>query len=601
MGYNGLNSFIKQLKAKGQLIEIAEFVNPELEITEITDRFSKLQDGGKALLFKNNGTKFPLLINAYGNNERINLALGVEQDNEFASRIEELLQAVQSQPESLIQKIQMLPKIAGLASFLPKKKKGKGACQQFIGLEPDLNKLPILKCWPFDGGPFITLPIVHTVDPDTGMRNVGMYRMQQFSPNSTGMHWHKHKVGARHYQAYKEKRQKMPVSVVLGGDPAYTYSATAPAPDHFDEYILAGFIRKKPVELVKCITNDIYVPADSDIVIEGYIDTSEDMVTEGPFGDHTGFYSLADKYPKFHITCITHRKDAIYPATVVGVPPMEDAFMGEVSEKIFLKPLQIGIAPEVKDMHMPVAGVVHNMVIVSANIQYQGQAFKIANALWGAGQMMFTKYIIVVDKDVDVRNYKDVFSCIENFVDYQNDLLFSRGPLDVLDHASEQPAVGGKLCIDATNKKNDDHRRAAQPEIHDSSVCKYSDELFFFFVDDESSDMSSFQKNIKISRGIVVFVEKELQNLDLYTLAWYCLGNTDPIRDVEIVDQILFIDALRKYNRMSFRRPWPDLVVMDNQTIKNIDDNWGNLGLGDFIESPSNSLKRIATESGAEL
>lgn len=602
MSYSGLESFVQQLVEKEQLIVIDDFVNPELEITEIADRFSKSPEGGKALLFKNTGTDFPLLINAFGNKQRINLALGVEHDSEFASRIDELLQTVKAQPETFIQKVQMLPKLAGLASFLPKKMKGKGACQQIVDRTPDLNKLPILKCWPFDGGKFITLPIVHTIDPDTGMRNVGMYRMQQLSANTTGMHWHKHKVGARHYRAYQEKREKMPVSVVLGGDPAYTYAATAPAPDHFDEYILAGFIRQKSVELVKCITNDIFVPADADIVIEGYVDTEEDMVVEGPFGDHTGFYSLADKYPKFHVTCITHRKNAIYPATIVGVPPMEDALMGEISEKIFLKPLQIGIAPEVNDMHMPVAGVVHNMVIVSADIQYQGQVFKIANALWGAGQMMFTKYIIVVDKHIDVRNYGEVFSCFENNVDFQADLLFSRGPLDILDHTSAEQAVGGKLCIDATKKHRKSIMEPSESGVLDKpNVRQFGEKLFFVFSDDIHENSEIAQAKMRVSKGVIVCVEEELLDLNLFTLVWYVLGNTDPVRDIQLDNQTLFVDARRKHKREGFARAWPDLVVMDNETIQKVDEKWNEWPLGEFLSSPSKLLKRIANEKGAEL
>lgn len=600
MSYNGLNDFIQRLREENQLIEIDEFVDPNLEITEITDRFSKQSDGGKALLFKNNGTKFPLLINAFGNNLRMNMALRINSADEFVPRIEALFNILNKQPDNLYQKIKMVPKLAGLAKMLPKKIKGKGICQQVIDNKPDLNNLPILTCWPFDGGPFITYPIVNTEDPDSGMRNIGMYRMQQMSENTTGMHWHRHKVGARHYKAYKERGEKMPISVVLGGDPVYTYAATAPAPDHFDEYIIAGFIRNKPVKLVKCITNNLYVPADADIIIEGYVDPQEELVWEGPFGDHTGFYSLADYYPKFHVTCITNRKDAIYPATIVGVPPMEDAFLGEISEKLFLKPLQIGIAPEVKDMHMPVAGVVHNLVIVSADITYPGQAFKIANSLWGAGQMMFTKYIIVVDKDIDIRDYGSVLKQVDQYVDWRKDILFSKGPLDILDHSSDMQSVGGKLCIDATSLGKEKRQYKSAAQIKDFNLRSISSSLSVIYSNDES--IVEDLKNKKADTvGVYVIVEEELSDLDNYTIAWYALGNTDPIRDIEICGSSVLIDARKKNNTKSFKRAWPDLVVMDDDTIAKIDKKWNALNLGTFIESPSIVLKKIALEKGAEL
>jgi 4-hydroxy-3-polyprenylbenzoate decarboxylase len=600
MIYNGLADFIKKLKEENQLIEVDEYVDPNLEITEITDRFSKEPDGGKALLFTNNGTSFPLLINAFGNNQRMNLALNIDSSDDFTQRIEELFKMLNQQPDNLLKKIKIVPKLAGLAKLLPKKTNKKGLCQQVVNTTPNLDDLPILTCWPFDGGPFVTYPIVNTVDPDTGMRNIGMYRMQKMAQNETGMHWHRHKVGARHYNAYKARGEKMPVSVVLGGDPAYTYAATSPAPDQFDEYIIAGFIRNKPVELVKCVTNDLFVPTDADIVIEGYVDPQEELVWEGPFGDHTGFYSLADYYPKFHVTCITHRKNAVYPATIVGVPPMEDAFMGEISEKLFLKPLQIGIAPEVTDMHMPVAGVVHNLVIVSAEITYPGQAFKIASSLWGAGQMMFTKYIIVVDSDVDIRDYKAILSKVDENVDWTCDLLFSKGPLDILDHASNVQAVGGKLCIDATSLGKSKNAKNIQDIETPFEVRPLSTGLIFVFVDN-ASEIDSIRTTYKGYNGLVVVVERELNDLDGYPLAWYVLGNTDPERDITISNSCVVINGLRKHNTKGFKRPWPDLVVMNDDTIRKVDEKWDSYKIGPFIKSPSEILKKVAKEKGANL
>ncbi|WP_057954915.1 menaquinone biosynthesis decarboxylase [Salinivirga cyanobacteriivorans] len=602
MRYNGLNAFINRLKNQNELLVIDEFVDPELEITEIADRFSKEANGGKALLFRNTGTSFPILINAYGSQNRIHEALGIKHSKDFASRIEQLFNSFNNQSGSLIQKLKLLPQLAGIGRFLPRKKKGNGICQQQVHHNPDLNILPILKCWPHDGGKFITLPIVHTIDPENGMRNVGMYRMQQMSSNTTGMHWHKHKVGARHYQQYKDRKEKMPVSVVLGGDPVYTYAATAPAPDHFDEYIIAGFIRKAPVKLVKCITNDIFVPEDVDIVIEGYIDPEESWVNEGPFGDHTGFYSLADLYPLFHVTCITHRNDAVFPATIVGIPPMEDAFMGEISEHLFLKPLQIGIAPEVKDMHMPVVGVVHNLVIVSANVKYEGQAFKIANALWGAGQMMFTKYIIVVDHNIDIRDYNAVFKAVLNISNWQEKTLFSKGPLDILDHSSDAQSVGGKLCIDATVNQDGVTQNMNSVEIPESiDAMLFGDGLLVVFTRAFDKDFTIVSNHYKQCKGIVVFVEKGLQDLNINTLAWYILGNTDPVRDIKIKDDIVLIDALRKHGRKDFKRPWPDLVVMDDETIRKVDNKWSKYNIGNFIASPSNAFKSVTDGKQARL
>lgn len=602
MAYNGLQSFIKDLKSTDEIIEINQLVDPVLEITEITDRISKEQNGGKALLFKNNGSHFPLLINAFGSESRVLRSLNVSDSDEFFRRITKLFDSFKEQPDNWFEKLKMLPRLVGLSKIMPKKVSKRGVCQDVVNMQPDLDLLPILKCWPFDGGSFLTLPVVHTVDPDTGIGNIGMYRMQKLSKTTTGMHWHRHKVGARHFEAYKRKGLRMPVSVVLGGDPVYTYAATAPMPDHFDEYILAGFIRNKSVELVKCITNDLYVPSDADIVIEGYIDTTEDFIYEGPFGDHTGFYSLADYYPKFNVTCITHRKGAVYPATIVGVPPMEDAYLGLISEKLFLKPLQIGIAPEVADMHMPVAGVVHNLVVVSAQITYPGQAFKIANALWGAGQMMFTKYIVVVNDDVDIRDYIAVWNHVVQNVLPSKDLLCSKGPLDILDHASDIQAIGGKLAIDATRKTNISTHEldlSCLPSIHAQELMPG---LWVVYTDDYNLDVLTINEYLDSGMsGWVVFVESELKEMNSYTLAWYVLGNTDAGRDVILNKEVVLVDGLRKFGRNGFDRAWPDLVVMNDAVIAKIDSIWSDLNIGGFVDSPSKFLKKIARESGAEL
>ncbi|PKP27819.1 MAG: menaquinone biosynthesis decarboxylase, partial [Bacteroidetes bacterium HGW-Bacteroidetes-22] len=344
MPFRNLQEFIRALDDAGDLIRVKAPVSPRLEMTEIADRFVKA--GGKALLFENTGTQFPVLLNAFASDRRICMALGMTHPDEAAERIQSLLKRLTTPTAGLLDKLRLLPTLGEMAAWIPRVRNGKGECQQVVMDKPDLAKLPILQCWPHDGGPFITLPLVHTRDPHTGLRNLGMYRMQVFAPDLTGMHWHLHKTGARHYNEYKAEGRRMPVVVALGGDPVYTYAATAPLPDNVDEYMLAGFLRRCKVDLVKCLTCDLEVPADADFVIEGYVDPSEDLVREGPFGDHTGYYSLADDYPLFHVTCITHRRDAVYPATIVGIPPMEDGWIGMITERIFLAPLRLTMLPE---------------------------------------------------------------------------------------------------------------------------------------------------------------------------------------------------------------------------------------------------------------
>ncbi|MBK5283914.1 MAG: UbiD family decarboxylase, partial [Bacteroidia bacterium] len=362
MMYRNTQHWIKTLEEAGELVRIREYVNPVLEIPEITDRVSKASgDGNKALLFENTGTGFPLLINSMGSEKRMAMALGVEKLDDVGKQIEELLKQLMKPKDSISEKLKMLPTLSAISSWMPKVKSGKGNCQDVVMQNPDITKFPVLKCWPEDGGPFLTLPIIHTKDPNTGIRNVGLYRMQVYEPTLTAMHWHRHKVSARHFAEHKKLGLKMPVAVALGGDPVNTYAATAPMPEGIDEYMLAGFIRKKKVELVQCLTQDVQVPADADIIIEGYIDPQEDFILEGPFGDHTGYYSLADYYPRFHITCITHRRDAVYPATIVGIPPQEDAWIGKATERIFLVPIKMTMVPEIVDMELPVEGVFHNL------------------------------------------------------------------------------------------------------------------------------------------------------------------------------------------------------------------------------------------------
>lgn len=389
MAYKCLHEFIEELERVGELKRIGAKVSPILEITEITDRVCK--DHGPALLFEQvDGYSIPVLTNAFGSMKRMALALGVEDIETIVTEVENLINT--AIPDTLIDKFKLIPKVSQFTSVIPKKV-STGVCKEVIKRDnPSLDFLPILKCWPEDGGRFFTLPIVITENPKTGIRNLGMYRMQVYDSKTTGMHWHLHKVGAKHFQLYKELGEKMPVAVCLGGDPAITYSATAPLPDDIDEFMFAGFLRKKPVEIVSCETIDLEIPANSEIVLEGYVDPTEDLRTEGPFGDHTGYYSLQDKYPVFHITCITHRKNPIYPTTIVGKPPMEDCFMAKATERIFLPLIKL-IFPEIIDINLPIEGVFHNLAFVSIKKSYPGQAKKIMHGLWGLGQLMFTKII----------------------------------------------------------------------------------------------------------------------------------------------------------------------------------------------------------------
>jgi len=451
VAYRDLREFIELLEKKGLLRRIKTQVSAELEITEILDRAVK--SSGHALLFENvEGYKIPVFANAFGTMERINLALGVNDMNEIGERIQKLLEL--EAPSSIWNGIKMLPRLGELASFAPKYVKS-GPCKEVILKEDfSLEKFPVLKCWPGDGGRFITLPLVFTKNPKTGKQNVGMYRMQVYDGRTTGMHWHIHKHGARDY-ADAGKDGKIEVAVAIGADPAVVYSATAPLPDNIDEMMFAGFLRRKNVELVKCETVDLYVPVHAEIILEGYVASSERRV-EGPFGDHTGYYSLEDEFPVFHITCITHRRDPIYHATVVGKPPMEDAYLGKATERIFL-PLMKMQLPEIADINLPVEAVFHNLCIVSIKKRYPGHAKKVMFALWGMGQMMFAKTVIVLDYDVNVQDMGEVLWATTTRMDPARDVvIIDRAPTDTLDHASPHPNLGSKMGIDATRKGPDE-------------------------------------------------------------------------------------------------------------------------------------------------
>ena len=468
MAFDDLHDFIEYLEKKGQLRRVKALVSSDLEITEITDRVSKA--GGPALLFEDvAGYDMPVAINLFGSLDRMAAALGVTSLDEISDRVGNLLKA--DLPASLMGKMGKLLEVSELARFRPKVVRN-GECQEVVEeANPSVGNLPILKCWPLDGGPFITLPLVVTRDPITGRRNLGMYRMQVFDDRTLGMHWHMHKDAAEHYAHSEGKGKRLEVAVALGADPATIYSATAPLPSEIDEFLFAGWLRRKPVELVKCRTVDLEVPAHADIILEGYVDPTERRL-EGPFGDHTGFYSLADYYPVFHLQCVTRRKKPIYPATIVGRPPMEDAYLGKATERLFL-PLIKMILPEVVDVNMPAEGVFHNLVVVSMNKRYPGQARKVMNGLWGMGQLMFAKTIVVVDGDVDVQDLAEVVWRATNNVDPKRDFMFVEGPLDALDHSSPLPGFGSKVGIDATRKwASEGHNREWPPDIEMSNEIR---------------------------------------------------------------------------------------------------------------------------------
>ncbi|MEE2710984.1 MAG: menaquinone biosynthesis decarboxylase [Gemmatimonadota bacterium] len=461
MAYKDLNEFVEILRKEGQLKEIDVEVDPELEISAIADRVVK--QGGPALLFTNvkGHPDVPVLINTFGSERRMELALKAERMEAIAGDIAELIQP--QIPSSLTGKIQMLSKLTRLKDLGPKTVKS-GSCQEVVETEnPSLSEIPIIKCWPGDGGKYITFPQVVTKHPGMGTRNVGMYRLQVFDDRTLGLHWQRHKGGAHHYRLAEEMGQRLEVAICLGPDPETMYAGTAPLPDEIDEFMLAGFLRHKPVELVKCKTVDIEVPANAQFILEGYAEPGERRI-EGPFGDHQGYYSQADEYPVFHLTAVTRRRQPVYPTIIVGRPPQEDGPLGKATERIFL-PLIRTQLPEIVDMNLPVEGIFHNLAIVSIDKRYPGHAQKVMHALWGFGQLMFTKVVVIVDKDVNVQNLKEVAWRVGVSIDPKRDVMISEGPTDVLDFSSDIADYGGKLGIDATTKWPDEGFTREWPEI----------------------------------------------------------------------------------------------------------------------------------------
>jgi 4-hydroxy-3-polyprenylbenzoate decarboxylase len=629
MAWKNQQQFIDALEKAGELVRISAYVDPKLEIAEITDRISKSGNGGKALLFENTGYDFPVLMNAYGSEKRMCMALGVDHLDDTAREIESLFKLLSAPKEGILDKLKLLPKLGQFASWMPKVKSGRGECQEIVMNDPDITKLPVITCWPKDGGPFVTLPVIHTKDPNTQSRNVGMYRMQVFGPTLTGMHWHKHKVSAKHFAEYKKLNKRMPIAVALGGDPVYAYSATAPLPENVDEYMLAGFLRKKKVELVKCLTQpEVEVPADADFIIEGYVDPADELIWEGPFGDHTGYYSLPDWYPRFHITAITHKKNAVYPATIVGIPPQEDAWLGKATERIFLAPIKMTMVPEIVDMDMPVEGVFHNLVITKIKKDYAGQGQKVMNAMWGAGQMMFNKILVLADEGVTIQHYEELAKYVFKNLNPATDIYFSTGPMDVLDHSCSKLGFGGKMCIDGTQKFEEERDENVQyslfntqfsdeflknrfPDIHGVNSSLLAKEIPCLIISIEKKrkgHIKELHEQIAAlqeleSVKMILYVEHTVDANDLPTALWRFCNNLDPKRDQHLVQRAslsnpgknyacMGFDGTRKTKELdNFHRDWPNIIVADEATIKKVDEKWDTLGLGKLIPSPSLKFK----------
>lgn len=613
-----LQDFINAFLAKGLLKEEKKFVDPHLQMAEYVDRMSKKKHGGQAVFFRNTGTDFPVVMNLMGSDERLANILRCGSIQEVGEKVQSLANLFMNPAKS--GKFKLIKTLFKLTRIRPRHVR-KGICQQNRMPVPDLTKLPIIQCWPHDGGRFITLPVVHTIDPETGKRNVGMYRMQVFDSKTTGMHWHMHKDGASHFQKYKNRGEKMPVAVTLGGDPVYTYAATAPLPKDVDEYLLAGFLREEAVKLVSCVSQPLRVPADADIVLEGYVDPQEDLAWEGPFGDHTGFYSHADWYPKFHLTAITYKNNAVYPATLVGIPPQEDFYIARATEILFLPVLQNTILPELHDMHIPGPGVGHNLTLFSFRKAYPGHALKMMHALWGAGQMMFNKVLIAFDVDMALTDYHELIKIIVQEVDIESDIFLNQGPLDVLDHATSLQAFGGKLFIDATHKpiNKEDKKRDSVVDNdvpYDLLTLKQTSRAILqakqFLLDEEkylpflavSVDMeqdpawetkllNALKEKAYYPMLLVVLDDVELE-VDLYTLLWFILSHIDPNLDlrkksINAAHKCLWLDATKKEKRSVKGEKWPAVVLSDSNTINQVDKILGT----EKASSPSEKMKHF--------
>jgi 4-hydroxy-3-polyprenylbenzoate decarboxylase len=595
--YNNLQHFLDRLDKNGELLKIREEVSPYVEISKYTDRESKKPGGGKALFFERvKDSAFPVATNIFGSSRRICMALGVNHLDELGGRVRKYLNI--SPPAGLKDALGMLPMALEASRFLPRRFRGKTPpCQEVVqrGDQVDLSRIPVLHCWPQDAGPFVTLPLVFTRSLETGKRNVGMYRLQIFDKNTTGMHWHIHKDGSHYFNEYRDAETRMPVSVAIGADPATTYAATAPMPRGVDEMLLAGFIRKKPVAMTKCITNDLMVPAEAEFVLEGYV-TPGELRREGPFGDHTGYYSLADDYPVFHVTAVTHRKNPVYSATLVGPPPMEDCYLAKATERLFLPMLQM-VMPEVMDYWLPWEGVFHNIVVVSLDKEFPGHAQKLISGLWGQGQMSFCKVITVVDKSVSPEDTDTLIDLLVNRLDLTTDLTHGKGVLDVLDHSSPFANYGAKLGIDLTGRFAGEPARPEsaplpplnpeldllgkiKPKAPEAEDCRH---LFAGREKPEAAANRFLAVSVTRPEGksgrdigrdimavpellpfnIVILFDKEIDLANGSLMLWKVFNNVDPARDMVFYENRLVINACKKGPADGHDREWPDELTFD--------------------------------------
>lgn len=616
-GYQNLGEFIAELEKAGELLRIGKRVSKHLEITHITDLASKAPGGGKALLFENVAeSRFPVLTNAFGSERRICMALGTESLDSLAARLERFIRV--EPPKSFRQAIDLVPMGLDLLRFFPRKTT-KAPCQEVVllGEEIDLSLLPVLTCWPQDGGPFVTLPVVITRSLKSGRRNAGMYRLQVYDRNTTGMHWHIHKDGSNYFQEYRREGRRMPVAVAIGTDPAVTYAATAPLPRGVDEMMLAGFIRRRPVHMTRCVTIDLEVPAESEFVLEGYVDP-EELRLEGPFGDHTGYYSLVGDYPVLHLTAITHRRNPVYSATIVGRPPMEDCWLAKATERIFL-PLLRAVLPEVRDFWMPWEGVFHNIVVMAMEKEYPGHARRIMSAVWGQGQMSFSKAVALVDYGVALNSPRSVLETILDKIDPENDLYISEGVLDVLDHSAPAPLFGAKLGIDATGRRPDEQKRPQPgrtqipPETaiagalggisekltssHFPPLETNNRVLLISFEKDGQTPGSRLCEKILAEPALAAFsifllLDSKIDLRDYSLVLWKLFNNVDPKRDMARQGGRIAIDATRKGPEDGHTRPWPDDIEMDPEIVKKVQERAEELGIGDFLPQSSNNRRR---------
>lgn len=606
--FSDIQSFIRLLESRGELLRVSAPVSRDLEITEISDRLVK--KGGPAVLFENViGSDYPVAMGLMGTRERMALALGLNDLDELAQKIRHLIDLGGGGSKWGL--LSNLPKLRDAMNLPPQRVKS-APVQEVVwrGDEVDLSKIPVLKCWPEDGGPFVTFPLVITKDPETGERNMGMYRMQVMSKNTTGMHWQRHKTGTKHLEKAKKRGQRLEVAVAIGGDPALIYAATAPLPPvpGLNEFAVAGYLRGQRYPVVKGLTVDLEVPANAEFILEGYVDPQEDWVVEGPFGDHTGFYTLPDLYPLFHVTAVTMRRNPVYPATIVGRPPMEDAYLIEASERLFLPAAQL-IIPEIVDYHMPPAGVAHNLVVVSIKKSYPGQAYKVANGLFGLGQMMFAKVIVVVDEGVNVTDMNAVWREVAQKAVPGRDTLTGRGPIDVLDHSSRGWGYGGKLTIDATTKRPEEvgsgvssRENQANDLAPDSFFQPFASVNLphvegvvaqrqtpdgYWFVSLQKTQPNGGRAVAEALAGSaaaagirhLLICDEETDVNDAGDVWWTILNNIDPERDCWVLGKMLVWDGSRKLPAEGFVREWPKKIVMDETIKRRVDALWHVWGL----------------------